>query len=291
MKSSVRTYLDLVRLPNLFTAAADILGGHLYVQGCVPDYGILLRLVVGSMCLYAGGVALNDVCDVAEDARERPGRPIPRGDITRPQALVFSLGLLIIGGGLTASTSSRAALLTLMLIGSIILYDALLKRTIAAPAIMGLCRALNLMLGMNPSNVIDSSVLVPAALMWLYVASVTFFARRETGASSKERLLTGTMGLLIAVLGLLVVHEPGATAINARSVVVVLVAVFVLDRGLGAVRHPEPKNIQGAVKSFVLFIIVFDALLAAANVGLMGGVLISLLIIPAMAAARLFRVT
>jgi hypothetical protein len=291
VKVSVRAYFDLVRLPNLFTAAADILGGHLYAHGSICDYGVLLRLSIGSMCLYAGGVALNDVCDAETDARERPNRPIPRGDLSRTRAGLICAILLVAGVALTASTSANAAAISPGLVVCIVLYNGVLKSTFAAPALMGICRALNLALGLSADITHDDAIWGPVLLMWLYVTSLTFFARKESGGGSTARLKMGTLGLFVSTLGLLALRADGAPPINAWSITVVLVAIHLLATGLGAVRQPEPKNIQTAVKRFVLFIIVFDTLIAASAIGVVPALFVALLLIPAAVAGKLFRVT
>ena len=68
-----RAYLELVRVPNLFTAAGDIFAGYLIVsRGVGIEWPRLLALVAASVCLYAGGVVLNDYFDRDVDGVERP---------------------------------------------------------------------------------------------------------------------------------------------------------------------------------------------------------------------------
>src|SRR4051794_38493321 len=93
-----RAYLELVRLPNLFTAVGDIVAGYLIVtRGVDLSWRDLSILMVASICLYAGGVVLNDYFDRDVDAVERPERPIPSGRIRAPGALKLGMGLLGIG--------------------------------------------------------------------------------------------------------------------------------------------------------------------------------------------------
>ena len=85
-------YLQLIRPPNLFTAAADIVAGFLFVGGGWGEIDRVILLSLCSMCLYAAGVTLNDVCDVRNDRAERPDRPIPawvRSSIGLPATTVF----------------------------------------------------------------------------------------------------------------------------------------------------------------------------------------------------------
>ena len=57
----IRPYLELIRPPNLVTAAADPLAGFLLAGGSLHGYDTIIPLIVVSVCLYAAGVVLNDV--------------------------------------------------------------------------------------------------------------------------------------------------------------------------------------------------------------------------------------
>lgn len=291
MNKTIRAYLDFVRFPNLFTAAADILAGYLFTLGAIINAADLIRLIIGSVCLYAGGVAFNDVCDVEKDTRERPTRPIPSGAIPLARARTISIALLLIGAITAGSTSTRAAIISAALVVVIVLYDSLLKATIAAPAMMGLCRALNLALGMSVADLASPSVFLPCAMMWLYVTSLTFFARHEAAISKPIRLKLGAIGVGVACLGLIVVGSGPIVAVTVPNVAIIVVGCFLMLRGLSTADDPQPVNVQAAVKTFVMFIVVFDALVTVKGATAREGVIVLSLMIPAMLSARLLRVT
>ena len=123
----------------------------------MKSFALRLALLVTSSCLlYSAGTVLNDVFDAPADARDRPRRPIPSGRIPRGAAGRFGLALLGVGtavgwiaGGLFATP--RTALVATGLAASVLLYDGLLKRTFAGPVAMGVCRMLNVLLGMSLS--------------------------------------------------------------------------------------------------------------------------------------------
>ncbi|WP_446038982.1 UbiA family prenyltransferase, partial [Streptomyces sp. SID1121] len=76
----VRAWAELLRVSALFTVPGDALAGAAAL-GVRP--GRRTALAVGaSLCLYEGGMALNDWADREEDARDRPHRPIPSGRIS-----------------------------------------------------------------------------------------------------------------------------------------------------------------------------------------------------------------
>ena len=84
MSSSSKTFawLQLLRLPNVFTAVADVTMGFLVTPtGFEPKQNFAL-LVVASSLLYLSGMVLNDVFDAEIDADERPERPIPSGRVS-----------------------------------------------------------------------------------------------------------------------------------------------------------------------------------------------------------------
>src|SRR5207249_291792 len=81
-----------VRLPNVFTAFADIGLGILATWQLTPEAFALgelgwvwsaLFLMAASGCLYCAGMVFNDVFDLEQDKRERPSRPIPSGRVSR----------------------------------------------------------------------------------------------------------------------------------------------------------------------------------------------------------------
>ena len=92
----MRAYLQLVRLPNVFTAMADVLLGYLFTHPRLEPVGHFALLLVASSMLYLAGMVLNDYFDQEQDARERPARPLPSGRVT-PQAARLLGGAVAFG--------------------------------------------------------------------------------------------------------------------------------------------------------------------------------------------------
>src|SRR6266581_4496360 len=107
---SLKPYLQLVRLPNVFTAAADSLAGWLLVRGSFVEPGRWVPLILTSMSVYAAGIALNDVFDVELDRVERPGRPLPSGRVSIRFAKGLAVFLLAIGLVLSGVSGSLVSL-------------------------------------------------------------------------------------------------------------------------------------------------------------------------------------
>ena len=156
--SRLRNWFELGRLPDVFTAMADPLAGALVVGASWRQTGSMAVVMLASACLCAGGAVLNDWSDFKKDLTERPNRPLPSKRIRRFHALLLAIGLFGAGGVLTTVPGPATRLVGLLLIAAILLYDILMKEVPIAPAAMGVCRSLNLLLGMTLVPVADSAV-------------------------------------------------------------------------------------------------------------------------------------
>jgi 4-hydroxybenzoate polyprenyltransferase len=291
----MRTYAQLVRLPNIFTALADICLAALAAQA-LPDYWLpLVFLLFSSACLYCGGMVWNDYFDLEQDRRERPFRPLPSGRVTPAQAARLGALLLAAGIGFAALADVRpegfrasSVLLALGLVLAILLYDAWLKRTWAGPLGMGLCRVLNVLLGLSVvPGWVGGWGLYLALLVGLYIVGVTWFARTEASVSNQTALglAAGVMlGALLLSLGLPVLAQQEASPPTSSVLFPYLLVAFGFIVGIpvcNAIAVPEPKRVQIAVKRCVLGLIALDAIFASALAGTVGLVLL-LLLPPAM---------
>lgn len=289
----IRAYFELVRLPNIFTAIGDPLAGFLFAGGLLGDWKRFTPILLCSACLYAAGIALNDICDARRDRTSRPGRPIPSGRIPPAHAALLVFVLLCAGLLAAALRGKDTFMMAMCLVGSIVLYNVVLKKTHAAPTIMGLCRALNLALGMVVVDGLSPSwhLVVAVGLMWLYVASLTWFARTEERPGHRGRLALALAGLVAAVAGQAGLHLilPG-TAPTQLVFLVVMVAIA-LRFGHAAVREPSPAHTQKAVTVFLLGILVFDASLVWLARGPASACVVIVLLVPAALLAKKFKMT
>src|SRR5689334_20957937 len=101
-------YAQLVRLPNVFTALADITLGALAADALPGQWLSFLILLLASACLYCGGMVWNDFFDIEQDLRERPFRPLPSGRVTRGRAALLGTALLAAGVALAVLADFRA---------------------------------------------------------------------------------------------------------------------------------------------------------------------------------------
>ena len=296
-KEKLLAYLQLIRLPNVFTAISNIVMGFMFAKGWPDAIGIpyLVSLVLSSCCLYSGGMVLNDVYDYDVDAQERPQRPLPSGRIALSWAKQLGFGLLAAGILLAAfpgigTFHAKSAIIATILAICIYLYDSVAKKTEAAPILMGSCRTLNILLGMSCGILATDQWLVAIGI-GVYVAGITWFARCEAKTSSRQTL---TFGLVVMLLGIGVLSAwPWFSdkMIWFKSTLhwptlLVLLVTSVTRRCVLAISNPEPKNVQNAVKHAIFSLVVFDAAVAMAVLGPYAAVLVLLLLIPTMFLGR-----
>ena len=196
----IKGYLRLVRLPNVFTALADILAGWLIARSWAPPDEMGLEraapLFGASAALYLAGMAFNDIADREEDAVTRPGRPLPSGQVSLRGAVLCALLLMALGVGLAWGNGQAALLRGTLLAGTIVVYNFSSKRhPLTGPLVLGSCRFLNLQLGMTANSefqfhVQNSSFYewpwAPALAAGVYAAGLTAFsAQEETGKKAR----------------------------------------------------------------------------------------------------------
>jgi 4-hydroxybenzoate polyprenyltransferase len=177
--------LQLLRPPNLFTVPGDPLCGFLLASRGHWSWRIVPCIVV-SLASYCAGLVINDLADYSEDLRDRPGRPLPSGAVSRRAAVALALSLIAVAIATGAFVSPPVLVLTFLLIGEILWYNLLAKKSaFFAPIAMGLCRGLSVMLGaaaIVPLQPLAFSLqpFLPSAVITLYIAGVTLLARNET---------------------------------------------------------------------------------------------------------------
>ena len=260
-----RAYLELLRPANVATALGDVLAG--YAVAGLGNRRALPWLLGSTVCLYAGGVVLNDVFDLRIDRRERPERPLPSGRISPRHAAALGGGLLAAGICLGLMANATAGAVAAATAGCILLYDSWGKhRTWLGPLNMGCCRAGNLMLGVAA---------VPPALNWawplgglplVYISAVTAVSRGEVHGGKRPvaglALISLTL-VLAALLGL----SSWPRFSPAGLVLTAALGARLLPAYLSVWRRPEPMIIRRAVRTGVLSLVLLDAVLGAVFAG------------------------
>lgn len=286
-------YLKLIRLPNVFTALADIAAGSLIMRAAsgATVWEPTAWLAGASAGLYLAGMALNDVADREEDARVRPNRPIPSGAVSLRGAVLCGVALMA-GGVLAAMAAGSVSIyFALFLVVTILLYDFAAKHVeVLGPVTLGLCRFFNMQMGMsydpnfapwlaNPEQ--WRIVYAPALAVGIYAAGLTAFsAQEETG----RRLRSIVIGWLFAG-GALALAGLTAPRLWVWLPLGLLAAVLIW-RTVVLARDGTPVAARNLVKTGVLGICVLDAGLILGHFGAGAwpyALGVGLLVVPALA--------
>jgi len=257
-RAALLPYLRLVRAPAVFSALGDPIAGLLLDD---DDFsaGRASRLSAASAMLYLAGMALNDLADRDDDARDRPERPIPSGAVS-PRAAALIGGSLLLGGVLAARRGG-ARWTGPALAAMIVAYDFQLKRSATlGPMAMGACRALSLLMGVEASRgVVTRRGTEGALLLGAYVAGLTLIARGETGAARTTELRAGAGLVAGALLATAVRGGPASVAWSAATAALAGPAVR------RAVVEPGPKTVGPAVGALIRAIPALDGGIAGTS--------------------------
>lgn len=175
----LRAHLDLARVSNSPTVASNVLAGA--ALGGALTLGAHTALLMVSMVLfYTAGMYLNDLLDYAVDLRERPGRPLPSGKLTRGEAVLSTVLLFAAGLGLLALVSSTALLGGVALLILIVIYDLWHKANPLSPLLMAGTRMLvYLIAGLTFSPRLSFALGIWTLLLGAYIVGLTYIAKTE----------------------------------------------------------------------------------------------------------------
>jgi hypothetical protein len=303
MKTKIVAYLQLTRLPNVITAAADGLTGYLLIGGSLGDCSAWAPIVAASASIYAGGVALNDVLDAPEDRVERPDRPIPSRRVSLRSAWIVSVCLLTLGIAFAAlARSPRTVAVAASLVLTVILYNSFFKKTILGPEAMGTCRGLNLLLGMSAASLSGGRICwFTAAAFGLYVTGITWISQSEVSARDNRGIIAGSLIENLAFVGIFLTimssrDFPNTTGDRPIVPIVGLLALLIEAMWVNlhsgeAIREPTPEKVQAAVRAGVLSLVGIDFALAASVRGVAPALAVAFCWFLARIAARTMRVT
>lgn len=248
-------------------------------------------LLGATACLYAGGVVLNDFFDRDVDRVERPERPIPSGQVPATRAAALGAALLASGVALASAVNGAALAVAAAIATLVLLYDTWGKRHLAvAPLNMGLCRALNLLLGVSAAPAALRGNLPLALIPLAYIAAVTAISRGEVHGGDRRVAAGALVSLGFALAGLAIVVSRSAHPFMAGLVFAVLawrvVPPFVKVLGTG-----NPVDIRRAVGRGVLSLALVNTVIGTALAGPMYGAAILLTALAAGWLARTLAVT
>lgn len=253
-----RAALILGRVSNLPTVLSNAMAG-IALAGIGTLDGVARAAIVLAL-FYVGGMYLNDAFDAKIDARERPGRPIPKGDASLGAVFAAGFVLIALGIALAALSGVEAGLCGGLLAGAILLYDALHKRTATAPAIMGLCRLLSYATAaaIAGGGALAPWMLLGAGGLFCHVVGLTFAARQEAYDRLDNAWPLGVLAVPLAGALWAALGSPAALVLWAALAAATGWAVHRLFRR-------APGDVPRAVAVLIAAIALYDAVLIAAT--------------------------
>ena len=329
--AQLKDWMQLVRVPNTLTACADSIAGFSFVVGpwfsSSESYLPVIIISLASIALYWAGMAMNDINDVDRDKAQRRLGPLVSERISVSQAtsvswILFGAGILFAAAaGLFASGETLQSNLwdplhfvpagvSILLAIAILAYDSRLKQTIIGPWLMGICRSLNLALGMAVGAVsikFDENLMgsmMPGC--WLLLAGHGLFVVGLTLAARKESMLFQSRVRLaicwgVSIVGLMLIAASASFVsvdiyqrFGSKDWFPLLIALLATPwalRVVNSVKHPNVSCLVPAIKQSILTILFLDAAVALQFADTGPGVLICLFAIPTFLMGRYFRMT
>ncbi len=268
--SKLLGYLRLMRPANILTAITDILAGiaisGFLAHGLTDVQSVLQAtcLAIATIGLYGGGVVFNDIFDASLDRIERPERPIPSGIISKTEAVVLGVYLLLLGVLAAFTVGETSGFIAIGIAVAALVYDKWGKHHKAlGPFNMGLCRGLNLLLGISiiPASLPQYGWL--AVVPVLYIASITMISRDEVHGGKKRTLMMAAIGYAIVCA---IIFWQGVMKGEGLMVGIYLLVLLYLifNPLLKAMNEPTGPNIGKAVKGGIIGLIAMNAAWVAA---------------------------
>lgn len=290
--SKLHAWLQLIRPPNLFTVPGDPVVGFMVATamgGFAPDLQRVLLPALAILFLYIGGLIGNDLADFAEDARDRPFRPLPSGRVSRTHARLATASCVLLGL-LLALTVGRATFVAALLTQiAILAYNGWLKRfSLLGALAMGACRGGSVLVGataagwprspirieslcleMMPGGCVLRDVaptfwwakygvvLAAVAGITLYISGITAIADRETVA---VRIGWRRWVPMVALVGLWLLEGYYLSSVSLVGVVLAVASVLWAGYQGWQVRGvPSPAQVGATVGGLIRGLLLVQA--------------------------------
>ena len=256
--------LRLGRISNLPTVWTNVMVGALLAGGGLVDARLPILMLALSL-FYVGGMFLNDAFDREFDARHRPDRPIPSGQVSARQVFAIGFGLLAAGfvGVAIASRGSdglpgwRALASAVALAAAIVFYDAHHKGNPLSPLVMGLCRVfVVLTAAWAVTTALPPPVALAATALLCHLIGLTYIAKQEHLARVGNLWPLAFLALPVTYGVVLALTAPAAWLPLALYAALLLYA-------LGRLRRRGPGDVPRAVVTLIAGMSVLDGVVLA----------------------------
>lgn len=296
---SIKDYLVLVRLPNLFTLPSNILVGMATVSSLaftLTSFTQFLLLVTISVLLYCVGIVLNDLYDFEIDKKERPNRPLPSGKISRRSAIVLVAIFLTVALILSLQVSFSTLVISSILFSVIFGYDKYLKNTHAGPFTIASARVMNILLGTSVSlTSVDSySQIVTLTFIliitFVYVTLIGFISRYEVHGFSDNTKLLLPLAIVATVISSIILFSLMGF-FKLESLIILSLFSFIMIISFSRIYRRDPGRTQQIVRNMILSIIVLDSTFLTGIIGIELGLVVLTLMAPLLVLANKMYMT
>jgi UbiA prenyltransferase family len=256
--------LRLGRVSNLPTVWTNTLAGIVLAGGDVADPRTL-PLIVALSLFYVAGMYLNDAYDAGIDARQRPERPIPSGEVSVETVFTLGFGMMALGlvllawtgYGVAGGTGIGPVMGGLGLGAAIVLYNRRHKDNPLSPVLMGICRVLvYVTAGLAVASELPGPLWTGALLLLCYLIGLTYVAKQETFGEVRNLWPLLFLGAPLVYTLAIALESPTAAALGAAFAIWVAIALWFL-------RRRQPGDVPRAVVSLIAGISLLDAVLIA----------------------------
>lgn len=290
--------LQIMRPANIVTAIADIIAGiaiagflisEIWNQDLVIQ---IVLLIISTIGLYSGGIVFNDVFDFKQDQLNRPERVIPSGRLSLMEAKTLGTCLFIIGILSAFFVSFFSGLIALLIMFFALLYDKYAKHNkILGPISMGVCRGLNLILGMSINIYLFPEYFMIGLVPVIFISAITLTAQKETKGKNKLAIAIAMFLDFSIVISFVLMSIFLNLSINNTFIFLSIWYLMNLIAKAKAILNNNPKLIQKAVKMGVLSLIPLNASYVAGFSSIFIAVIVMCLLPFSLYLAKKFPVT
>jgi len=283
----IKSYLQLIRTPGIFTVFSNILLGFFVSQNGNFDWNSLCILLTASGALFLSGMALNDYFDYKIDKKERPNRPLPSKKIPRKNALYIGFGFLIIANILASFVGMNSLVVTAIMSVLIIGYDCKLKNVFGFGIFnLSVIRFLNVILG-TTAVAFNQEIIHLAIPIAIFVSAISVLAKEETSSNSKKSEFVNVL-LIIAtiIVTIIIIFKQGFA--QWLFLVIFIISVYI---PYFVFRERAITNIQKKVTFQLFAIILLDAVIISAFSEIVFAIITISLYVPAYLTLRKLYVT
>jgi len=277
-----KEYLQLIRLPGIFTAFSNVLVGYFFSFTFNSEIFLLPYLLTTSGMLFCSGMIFNDYFDYDLDKKERSLRPLASGKISKKNALLIGFIFLLMANISASFLGFDSLIISLILTCAILFYNFKLKSISFLGIInLSIIRMLNILLGFSIISISFEFIqyLIP---LGIFVFGISILAKNEVKAN---QIIYKKLNKIIIITTIVSVSILVLNNFQFESLLFLGLFSFLSLYSLFF------KKIQNQITFQLLLIILLDSILISFFVPLQFSIFVSLLILPAYAISKKLYLT